>query len=83
MKTVRARIAELNDELEKFGASIKSRRRYGYTLEVLDRELFESFLSQEKQTVGEIPSTPNERISFILLRFLSSKDYIRLDDLAD
>lgn len=85
-RTVREDIKELNDILNNNGAQIKSTRGLGYELEVIETKAFRTFLNDYIQNTfdkDELPNSPESRINYIIKRFLLSKDYIKLDDLAD
>lgn len=81
-KTVRTRINELNEEISGHGAQAVSRPRYGYCLEIDDREAWEVFCST-KSVNDSIPSDSDERIDYLLAMFLNRDAYQKLEDLSE
>ncbi len=63
-KTVRTRLRELNDELEKNGAKVVSRARFGYRLEVVNLVPFEAW--QSKKGKGEPLENAGERSDYLM-----------------
>lgn len=82
-KTVRTRIKELNTLLLKHGAQIHSRPRYGYKLDIVDRDRFDSYLSEETQNKARIPEKKQERSEYLLAFLMARKDYIKIEELCD
>lgn len=83
-KTIRLRIKELNDFLEKYGAKITSKQRYGYKLQISDEYKYEKYRrGLKKEDSEQLPSTSSERVSFILAFLLNREEYIKLDDISD
>lgn len=87
VRTTREDIKQLADLLEKNGATIESLMGKGYRLTVTDEERFHNLLkeitSQEQYDETYIPKTPEERQKYLIVRFLLSKDYIKLEDIAE
>lgn len=85
-RTTREDIKQLDSILKKHGAAIISIISKGYKLDVSDDQTFRHYL--QSIAVGsniqkKIPTTPEERVSYIIKRLLLSNDYIKTDDLAD
>lgn len=84
VKTVRVRIADLNDALDGNGARVISKQHYGYMLKVSDRARYTEYVQICEQPVeGRLPTTPDERLFHILLMLINTHDFMRLDDIAD
>lgn len=84
VKTVRVRIADLNDALNGNGARVVSKQHYGYMLEVNDRARYTEYVQLcEQPREGRLPTTPDERLLHILLILINTHDFMRLDDIAD
>ena len=81
-KTVRIAIHELNMELVKHGAKIISKPRFGYCLEITDRESFEAYQEEEGKT-GRIPDSGKERSEYLMAYLLFKKDYVKVEELCD
>ena len=85
-RTIRDDIKVINDELCKQGACIHSKRGVGYELVVDEPQRFRSYLNQLTKGAKQqalAPTTPENRVSYLLKHFLLSEDYTKLDDLAD
>ena len=82
-KTIQKDIRELNDLMRPYGAEIESRRGNGYKLRIEDKENFRRFRQEFYPSASSrIPSTQEERITYILTKLLSGKSYIKLEELA-
>lgn len=80
-KTVRTRLRELNDELEKNGAKVVSRARFGYRLEVVDPVSFEAW--QSKKGKGEPLENARERSDYLMACLLFRPGYVKIEELCD
>ncbi|MGN1382921.1 MAG: BglG family transcription antiterminator [Eubacterium sp.] len=90
-KTVRSALRDLSESLAGSGVSVCAKSRHGYCLKVDDREAYVA-LRQEAaraQTArirpesGEVPDNSHDRLEFLMVKLLYSRDYMRLDDLCD
>lgn len=82
-KTIQNDIRELNDLMRPYGAEIESRRGNGYKLRIEDKENFRRFRQEFYPSASSrIPSTQEERITYILTKLLTGKSYIKLEELA-
>ncbi|KJO57849.1 transcription antiterminator BglG [Klebsiella aerogenes] len=81
-RTVRADITALNALLAKYGAQFTLNRGSGYQLKIDDRSRFQA-LEETAPKTQHVPRTAQERIHFLLVRFLTSAFSIKLEDLAD
>lgn len=85
-RTIRDDIKILDHTLEKHGAKVKSIRGIGFQLMIDDDKKFRHFLNQllknelDDQTP---PNSPDERITYLVKRFLLAENYLKLDDLCD
>ena len=80
-KTVRTRLRELNDELEKNGAKVVSRARFGYRLEVVNPVPFEAW--QSKKGKGEPLENAGERSDYLMACLLFRPGYVKIEELCD
>lgn len=81
-KTVRIGIHELNTRSAEWGGKIVSKARYGYRMEILDKERFEeSQIRMEKK--GQIPEGGQERSEYLLAYLLFRQTYIKAEELCD
>ncbi|MGG7854549.1 PRD domain-containing protein [Klebsiella aerogenes] len=81
-RTVRADITALNALLAQYGAQFTLNRGSGYQLKIDDRSRFQA-LEETAPKTQRVPRTAQERIHFLLVRFLTSAFSIKLEDLAD
>ncbi|MFA3762652.1 PRD domain-containing protein [Yersinia sp. 2544 StPb PI] len=81
-RTVRADITALNEILEHYGAHFIHNRGFGYRLMIDDAERFRA-LQQQNRKMHLTPRTANERVHYLLIRFLTSAFSLKLEDLAD
>lgn len=85
-RTIRDDIKILDYTLQKHGAKINSIRGTGYQLMINDDKKFRHFLNQLlKKELNELtlPNSPDERITYLVKRFLLAENYLKLDDLCD
>ncbi len=86
-RTIREDVKTLDHILVKHGACINSLKGKGYQL-VIENDLeFRNFLNDEiKDETSEAqpsPDLPEDRIQYLIRRFLLAENYLKLDDLAD
>lgn len=86
-RTTREDIKKLDALLNNHGAKIISVISKGYTLEIWDKPVFQQYLHSifVENTLSHvsIPKTPEDRVTYIIIRFLLNDHYLKLDDLAD
>lgn len=86
VRTVRNRIKEINDILEKYNTSIESKARYGYKLTEESAVVLQEILSDEQKKVNtfeKVPSTQSERIRVIFFFLLNQGDYVKSEYLQE
>ncbi|WP_368300039.1 BglG family transcription antiterminator [Kluyvera sichuanensis] len=81
-RTVRADITALNELLMNYGAQFVLTRGSGYQLKIDDPSRYQT-LEETAPKPQHIPRTAQDRIHFLLVRFLTSAFSIKLEDLAD
>ncbi|MBF6632902.1 MAG: transcription antiterminator [Planococcus sp. (in: Bacteria)] len=86
-RTIREDIKALDSLLIDHGAYIDSVMGQGYKLGIMEEPLFRSYLKKLSTEDAElktiIPKMPEERIAYLVKRFLLSDGYIKLEELAD
>lgn len=86
-RTTREDIKDLDALLNNHGAKIISVISKGYTLEIWDKPVFQQYLHsifvENTLSYVSIPKTPEDRVTYIIIRFLLNDHYLKLDDLAD
>ena len=87
-RTLRECLRENNELLfSACGASVVTKPNQGYLLDVPDREAFQDFLTSALQESIEneyaSPITQEGRVDYIIRRYLSSRDYLKYEDIAD
>ena len=81
-RTVRADITALNALLMHYGAQFVLTRGSGYQLKIDDLTRYQT-LEESAPKAQHIPRTAQDRVHFLLVRFLTSAFSIKLEDLAD
>ncbi|MGL5006084.1 MAG: BglG family transcription antiterminator [Plesiomonas sp.] len=81
-RTVRSDINTLNDILISQGAEFIHLRGKGYQLHITHADKYQHFLTQGSR-INSIPRTAPERVKSLLILFLISQDYIKLNEIAD
>ncbi|MFD1435530.1 BglG family transcription antiterminator [Kroppenstedtia eburnea] len=82
-KTIQKDIRELNGLMKPYGAVVESCRGNGYKLRIDDQGKFRRFHQCFFQfDSSRIPSTQEERITYVLTKLLTGKSYIKLEELA-
>lgn len=85
VRTVRKRMKELDGLLDRYGACIEAKPRYGYRLVVKERSSYETFYKQEteRDVLEQTPCTGEERLRYLLAYLLSHDEYVKSGDLLD
>jgi len=84
----------LRNDLQKYksiflenGVTLISKPGVGYCFEIFDQDLYFGFIQdlikQETQDQHLIPVYPEERINYLIKSFLSTDDYIKIEDLEE
>ena len=83
-RAMRDRIRHANDSMHDRGIIVYDRARQRYVVDILDSEGFEAWLSGSaaRDAFDRLPSTPEERVAYLLQDLLSRTDWITLEDLA-
>ncbi|MGO1310479.1 MAG: HTH domain-containing protein, partial [Kluyvera intermedia] len=81
-RTVRADITALNSLLIPYGAQFVLTRGSGYQLVIDDPSRYQT-LEDATPKPQAIPRSGQDRIAFLLVRFLTSAFSVKLEDLAD
>ncbi len=86
-RTIRDDIKILDQSLRDKGAKINSIRGTGYELNIIDdhqfRSYLQTFVEQEKNGGQIIPDSPDDRVKYLIQRFLLVEGYLKLDNLCD
>lgn len=86
-RTIREDMKILDSMLRSQGAFIDSIMGQGYQLGIADEPQFRSYLKEISGDVPDpktaIPRLPEDRIAYLIKRFLLSDCYIKLEELAD
>lgn len=82
-KTVRTRLRELDDCLQKHGAALCSKAHYGYRLQITDPACYHSWLEAQRGATAAIPQTAQARFFYLCRFLLNLEGYIKLEELAD
>ncbi|MBC1474036.1 BglG family transcription antiterminator [Listeria grandensis] len=85
-RTIRTDITRLTEFLEGNGATILLIRGAGYQLQVIDAAKFQAFQLEASRPKGVDYfdlDNPKERVKYEIFKLLSSKDHLKLEELAD
>jgi len=84
-RSIRSYLKEIDEILIKSnkGARVRSIKGQGYVLDIHDSKKFKEFMQSISNPQEEIPSEPFERVMYILFRFLTCNEFIKLENLAD
>lgn len=82
-RTVRADISALNDILLPHGAQLIHNRGSGYQLVVEDAARYSAMRGSHQEQRQQTPRTASERVTHLLVRFLTSPFSLKLEDVAD
>ncbi|TDW25805.1 lichenan operon transcriptional antiterminator [Breznakia blatticola] len=81
-KTIQRNTKDLKIILQVNGAILETKPSVGSTLHIHDQNKFNKFLALQTNH-DYLPSTPEERITYILDKLLYSHEYIKTSDLAN
>lgn len=84
-RTIRNDLTEINKLLDNkdAGATINSVRGQGYQLDVFNEEKFKYFIRTVVEIDETVPVEPEDRVQFLVKKFLLSSGYLKIEDLAD
>lgn len=84
-KTIRNRLKDLNNILQKYGASIESKPRYGYKLIVTDISKYielKKIIANSSEN-NKIPNNTEERKNYLLAYLLNHDGFIKIEELCE
>lgn len=86
-RTLRDDLAKYKQYFQDHGIVIESKHGTGYRLVVVDEnkyyDLITKLLREEEDAQRLLPVYPEDRITYLIKLFLSTKEYVKLDDIAD
>lgn len=82
-RTVRNDIKILDNMLQENGAHLIAERGQGYRLEINDNALFKSYIESLLFDKGRVPVEPEDRITFLVEKFLLQSGYIKIKDIIE
>lgn len=79
-RTIRNLIHESGELLQQSGATIEAKHGFGYRLRIDAPDRHRSFLRSlsANDPVSHVPSTPDERLDYILYALLTRRDHVKL-----
>ena len=80
IRTIRSDISALNDVLQTYGAQVDYIKNIGYRLVIVDSNLYATI--PIVQQMERVPRTNKERVSALLIAFLTQSKSVKLDDIA-
>ncbi len=83
-KTVRTRIKEMQNEVERNGAEIISKQRMGFLLKINDEKMFDNWKTKVEEELNKtLPNSSQERNEYILALLLNKRNYIKIEEISD
>lgn len=85
-RTIKSDMLILKDELTKIGAELITRKGVGYSINVIDRVIFDPFYEQltyYRFLVGAFMTDRIARFVYIARTLVASEDYIKIEEIAD
>jgi Transcriptional antiterminator len=79
-RTIRTDISALNDILRDYGAQVAYTRNIGYQLVISDPDSYAKL--PITQSMKQLPRSSKERVSALLIAFLTQSNSVKLDDIA-
>jgi lichenan operon transcriptional antiterminator len=81
-KTVRTRLKELGSILKYQGCLLVSKPKFGFRIEILDKDKYQIFLDSLKEQGRLVSVTSTDRVFSILSCLLNDPAYVTIDDLS-
>ena len=82
-RTIKSDMVQIAKIVKNYGAELKAKRGYGYSLKIYDIELFaplNDLLNQaENANMMEVPKTMQERIAYLIRKLLMVDYPLKLD----
>ncbi|WP_117161110.1 BglG family transcription antiterminator [Paraliobacillus sp. X-1268] len=82
-RTIRNDIKQLNQILRDSGAKIISERGHGYHLDIIEQDNFKNFIHRMMEMEDSVPVEPEDRVHYLVKKFLLNPNYLKIEDLAD
>ena len=86
-RTIKSEMAEVRSELKKVGAELQAKRNEGYSLVIVDKQVFDDFYAQlvlRSSIMNNYYALDGQaRFLYITRKLVSSSKYVRIEDLAD
>ncbi len=83
IKTVRTRIRECNEEIQKYGAQILAKQNAGYYQVITDKEKYSAWRQAALENHSQLPNSSEDRVQWLLIYLLNREDYIKIDDICE
>ena len=86
-RTIKSEMAEVKSELKKVGAELQAKRNEGYSLVIVNKQVFDDFYAQlvlRSSIMNNYYALDGQaRFLYITRKLVSSSKYVRIEDLAD
>ena len=85
-RTIKYEMTEVRERLRGIGAELIAKRNEGYSLHVIDQELFKRYLEPigfQSSLANNFGSDDNARFLYIARKLVSSSRFSRLEDIAN
>ena len=81
-RTIRNEIKSIERLLDESVVKINVRPKYGISIEIMNIEKFHQLLGNQRIN-HFLPSTPKQRVQFIMEYLLAHDDFVKIEDIAD
>lgn len=81
-RTIRNEIKSIERLLDESIVKINVRPKYGISIEIMNIEKFHQLLGNQRIN-HFLPSTPKQRVQFIMEYLLAHDDFVKIEDIAD
>ncbi|WP_312642854.1 HTH domain-containing protein [Hydrogenoanaerobacterium sp.] len=86
VRTVKSDITAYRNSLDEYGLELISRKGMGYSIKIINKDLFESFfnpITYKYSHVDEIPDDCDERLNYIIRTLISRDAAVNTNELAE
>lgn len=85
VRKVRDTIQGYREMMTHYGIQIESKPRIGYHIGIINVKQYQNFLSLVDEVSNEmvLPQTQEERIIYIIRKLLSTRSYLKIEDLSE
>lgn len=82
-RTIRNDIHDINYELKEYAAQIEREGSKVMSLKIENEQLFKEFMQKFLYEDRLLPTEPEDRVHYLIQKFLLHPDYLKMDDIAE